>query len=263
MEQNHKESAISVAKIGFSAIPILGAFLNEEFFDLPGRLKQNRLNKFTELLTDYITKSNKTIDLENINKEDFADIFESILTKVSKTKSEDKLKRFRDVLFHCLENNIWDTENTERFLDLISNIKEYEVLILKYHSVFDEKHEERREKHNETKQKATNLEEELLKASEAKDNGFTNDFEKVITTLRATEASIRVFEEQNKQLEKYRNSEFYNLSDEEFLYSKQKLSSLGLLIDSGVGGIGTRPFQKMSITTFGKRFIEFITNSNS
>ena len=129
MEDNHKESAISVAKIFLSTVPILGAYLNEELFDLPGRIKQNRLNHFTELLTDYITNSNITIDFSKIDKEDFADILESILTRVSKTKSEEKLKRFRDVLFHCLENNIWDIENTERFLDLISTITEYEVLI--------------------------------------------------------------------------------------------------------------------------------------
>lgn len=262
MEDNHKESAISVAKIFLSTVPILGAYLNEELFDLPGRIKQNRLNHFTELLTDYITNSNITIDFSKIDKEDFADILESILTRVSKTKSEEKLKRFRDVLFHCLENNIWNIENTERFLDLISTITEYEVLILKYHTNFDEIYEEKNARHKETIKNISRLEEELLKESEAKDKGFANNFEKVRTTLRATEASIRVFQEHKKEIENYRSSEFYNLNDEELLYSKQKLSSLGLLIDSGVGGIGTKSFERMSITTFGKRFIEFITNSN-
>lgn len=261
MEEHHKESAISVAKIGLSTIPVLGAFLNEGLFDLPGRLKQNRLNNFTELLTEYISNSNPIIDFSKVDKEDFADILESILTRVSKTKSEEKLKRFRDVLFHCLENNIWDIENTERFLDLISSIKEYEVLILKYHTNFDKIYDEKNAQYNENTQNINRLEKELLKESEAKDKGFANNFEKVRTTLRATEASIRAFQEQKKQIEKYRSSEFYNLSDEELLYSKQKLSSVGLLIDSGVGGFGTKSFEKMSITTFGRRFIEFITNS--
>jgi hypothetical protein len=35
------------------------------------------------------------------------------------------------------------------------------------------------------------------------------------------------------------------------------------LIDTGIGALSRKTFQKMSITEFGKKFIEFIINSEA
>lgn len=61
--------------------------------------------------------------------------------------------------------------------------------------------------------------------------------------------------------EKFRSCLFYGISEDEFLYCKQSLYSKALLVDSGIGGIGVRPFQIMSITQFGLKFIGFLKDN--
>lgn len=48
------------------------------------------------------------------------------------------------------------------------------------------------------------------------------------------------------------------LTEGQFKYSIQNLYNKGLLFDEGVGSIGTSPFEVMSITDFGIRFLSFI-----
>ncbi|MDR6761899.1 hypothetical protein J2Y38_002108 [Flavobacterium sp. 2755] len=47
-----KEILTSTAKSLFSLIPYAGTALTELVFDYNGRIKQNRLNKFIEILSD-------------------------------------------------------------------------------------------------------------------------------------------------------------------------------------------------------------------
>ncbi len=60
---------------------------------------------------------------------------------------------------------------------------------------------------------------------------------------------------------KYRTSEFYKISQDEYLFFVQDLSAKSLLIDYGLGGIGVNPFDLMEITEYGKQFLEFTKES--
>ena len=64
----------STLKSGFSAIPFVGGLLNEVVFEYSGRIKQERLNRFVELLQEYFhEKRDLEINVEDLKTEDFHD----------------------------------------------------------------------------------------------------------------------------------------------------------------------------------------------
>ena len=84
-----KEVVLASIKSLFGAVPFVGTGLNE-LIDFIPNLRQKRLNKFTEILTVYFQEIQE-INIENINTENFSDIFQSIIFRVTKTQSEEKL----------------------------------------------------------------------------------------------------------------------------------------------------------------------------
>ena len=221
--------------------------LNEILFEYRGRIKQNRLNKFTELLSDFFKDNSK------INLEDFSDLLEAILKRVVDTKSEEKLKRFRDVLINGLNNQI-NYENTEPYLDLVKSLSEIEINILSHHSPLHYNFEDRNGiiRQESYKLELSQMEDEIEKG---------NRTVEMLTKYSAQIDKIRVLESRCKSIESYRKSDFYKISEDDFLYYKQKLFSLGLLIDSGLGIASYRPFERMSITEYAKKFLLFISKA--
>lgn len=251
-----KEIGISIVKAAFSNIPFAGQLLTEVLFEYRGRIKQNRLNMFTEMLSQYFSE-NSGIVLENMRNEDFSDLLELVLRKVVDTKSEEKLRRFKDILVNSIVTDI-DYNNSERYLDLVSSLTETDIQILKRHELFDNRFEERFNHQRNNIEQLPKLEKLMQDEIKLKENGFANSWQIAVSNYNAVKNAIRTFEEQNKSVEIYRNAGFYSIENDEFLYSKQKLFSLGLLIDSGAGKFDYKPFHMMSITEFAKKFLEFI-----
>lgn len=128
-----KETLISIAKGGFGAVPNVGTALNEVFFDLRSRVKQNRLNHFVNELSVYMEEvSEDNINPEYIKSDKFGDIFESIIRHVINTGSEEKLHRFKKILVKEMisESN---SNFIETFLDIISKINDKQIEILNEH----------------------------------------------------------------------------------------------------------------------------------
>lgn len=253
---DNKEIGISIIKSAFSNIPIAGQLLTEILFEYRGRIKQNRLNKFTEILSQYFSENSEVV-VENMRNEDFSDLLELVLRKVVNTKSEEKMRRFKDILVNSIATDI-DYNNSERYLDLVSNLNEVDIRILKRHELFDSSFDERFDYQKTNQKLLADLEKNLNEEIKSRDKGHANNWESTRSEFNAVKNAIRVFEEQNKAVEIYRNAEYYNIEKDEFLYSKQKLFSLGLLIDSGAGKFDYKPFHMMSITEFAKKFLEFI-----
>ncbi|MBD8084493.1 hypothetical protein [Chryseobacterium caseinilyticum] len=251
-----KEIGISIVKSAFSNIPFAGQLLTEVLFDYRGRIKQNRLNKFIELLSQYFSQ-NSDVVFENMKSEDFSDLLELVLKKVVDTKSEEKLRRFKDILVNSITTDI-DYNNSERYLDLVSNLSEKDIQILKGHQLFDSNFDERLDYQKINAKLLGDLEKNMNEEIKLRDDGFANSWQNAVSQFNSLKASMRTFDEQNKSVEIYRNAEFYSIENDEFLYSKQKLFSLGLLIDSGAGKFDYKPFHMMSITEFAKKFLEFI-----
>ncbi|WP_281239948.1 hypothetical protein [Flavobacterium praedii] len=248
-----KEISVSVLKSIFGAIPYGGALLDELFFEYNGRLKQNRLNKFIEILAENFTE-NTEIDLNNIKTEDFSDLFESILRRVVQTKSELKLLRFKDILIAELKKPSESIELIDHYLDLISNLTEEEITILYNHRFFTTKYEEEIDAMNLLKGNLHSLENQLEKES-------------IIigeSEIRKQHDDIKAEYEKKREyilsFGKFKKADFYNLPENKFMFYKQRLFSKGLLIDNPMSRIGSLPFWHMGITEFGTEFINFIKN---
>lgn len=250
INNNSKEVLVSVAKSLFSAIPYAGTALTELVFDYNGRIKQNRLNHFTEILAEGFTQ-NSDINLENVKTEHFNDLFEAILKRVVTTKSEAKLCRFKDILINELKCPS-ESDVVDIYLDLINNLSESEILILYNHRHFDKSYLEEISRRDTLRDKLEkvldNKKRETIVIGESK---FNNQITEI-------ENERRLILHKHDKLKVYRNPEFYNLDENKYFFYIQRLYSQALLIDSGVGRIGTEPFYIMSITEFGISFLKFL-----
>jgi hypothetical protein len=249
-----KEIIISTAKSVFGVIPFGGAALDELIFEYNGRIKQNRLNRFVEILADNFNE-NTEINLDNIKTEDFNDLFESVLRRVVQTKSERKLLRFKDILIKELNSPTTECEVIDHYLDLISSLTEEELTILYNHRHFTEEFEEHIDELNRHKSNLASLDDQLKKQTLVIGE---SEFQKPYDQLKIIYTKKKEFVE---SFTKYKKAEFYELSAKSFVFYKQRLFSKGLLIDNGMNRIGGVPFGNMSITEFGLEFIEFIRNS--
>lgn len=249
-----KQILISSAKSVFGAIPYGGALLDELFFEYNGRIKQERFNSFVQILADNFTQDSK-IHLENIKTEDFNDLFESVLRRVVQTKSEKKLVRFKDILINEMNCPSDNPELIEHYLDLISILTEIEISILSNHRHFTLEFEDKIDEHNSQKEKLNSIkslkDKETIVVGESK---YQKQLDTVQTKYNESKDYINSFS-------KYKTADFYNITENNFMFYKQRLFSKGLLIDNRMNRIGSTSFQNMGITEFGIEFIDFIKNS--
>ncbi|KQS93665.1 hypothetical protein [Chryseobacterium sp. Leaf394] len=234
-----KYTQITGLKILIQSLPYIGTPLNEFLFEHRGRIKQDRINNFVQNLKDYLETINENvINSEYINSEEFGDIFETILEKISRTESDEKLKRFKQILVRQIEVPE-RREYIESFLDIISKItdKQFEILIL-------------HDKHIEDYQK-------IVERSREIDNSeFSN-----------SRFADHVYSHERKELDdkkedlekKFLGEGNYNIDKKEYLFLVQDLISKSLLYDAGIGGIGTRPFERVLITDYGQSFIKYVS----
>jgi len=254
MKKVSDELLDSGVKSIFGMVPGVGTLLNEFFFDYRLSLKQNRLNRFVEILGENLTADSE-INLDNLKTEDFSDLFEAVLQKAIKTKSELKLQRFKNILIQELKNPSKNVELIDHYLDLISNLTEEEITVLYNHRHFTMEFEEKINRLNALKDKQNSLSQQLKKRTIVIGESEEDQALKVIS---------KKLEEQKKHIDsfsKFRNADYYNLSENNFMFYKQRLFSKGLLIDNRMNRFGSTAFNNMGITEFGNEFIEFIKNS--
>ena len=248
---NQKEIVVSTFKSIFGLIPYGGNALDELIFEYNGRIKQNRLNRFIEVLEDNFT-AESGINLENIKTEDFNDLFESVLRRVVQTKSELKLIRFKDILVKELSSPSENAELIDHYLDLISNLTEEEISILYNHRFFTLHYEDEIDEMNRLKDNLNALEDQLKKQTIVIG---VSEFQKPRDEV---EHNFEIKKNYILSFTKYKTADFYNLSENQFMFYKQRLFPKGLLIDNPMNRIGNVPFAHMGITEFGIEFIEFI-----
>lgn len=255
-----KEIGISVVRSALSAVPYAGQLLNEIFFEYSGRIKQERLNKFTNFLSDFFLE-NQNINLENLKNEDFSDLLESILRKVVLTKSENKLKRFRDILVNKMLDSKILIENSDIYLDLVHTLSESEINILYHHRIFDSKFHDEKILNNKNRQELDTLTSDLKQEEKTKQNGYANNYEHMNHKILELKQLTLDYYIDTEKYNKLREASFYSLNDDKFIFYKQTLYSKGLLIDRGISTYSYIPFKLMGISEFGKEFIQFIIKS--
>jgi hypothetical protein len=254
-----KETGISAVRSIFGAVPFAGGALNEIFFDFRSRVKQNRINSFAEMLTDFFME-NSEIDTESLKTEEFSDIFESVVRRVMLTKSKEKHVRYRDILIQHVFEPHKSVENAETYLDMIATLDEMAIRILAVHGQFSidyarleielmnaEGNARKEQNKIEQLKQSYPIKEDKLKLYELAKSKFDNE--------------AKVIRQEITDRQAFRKAEYFGINDSEFLYYKQTLYSKGFLIDKGFGTFGgSTPFLRMWVTDFGQQFLNFITD---
>ncbi len=257
-----QEAAISLTKSIFGAVPFAGGALNEVFFDYRSRIKQDRLNSFTNLLTAFFTK-NPAINLETLKTEEFSDLFESVIRRVLQTKSREKHIRFRNVLIRQIHQPNDEIENAETYLDLIATLNELAIWILNEHLVFIKAYEAMDPLRAKVLARTTVGQEKINKMP-GNTEYDQKEREKATAKLKADQQKVERYNKHVTSLQGFRKAAYYNIQESEYLYCKQTLYAKGLLVDKGIGGgMGdSKPFQWMWITEFGRKFMSFIVKEH-
>lgn len=221
-----EEGVTSAVKIVLNVIPCIGPVLNEAFLDFPERIRQRRINEFVELFKQGIEEYNPTINYEHLNSEEFIDILASIVQRVMKTSSNEKLNRYKKILLNEMSAS-YKSDFKETFLDIIERINEKQIQILLEYKKFIE--------NDETIEGGT-LPHGMLVQKDGPN-----------------------FKEE--KLAKHKSGSYFGINDAEYLFYVQDLISKGLLLDDGMGRVSTSSYQILKITQFGLEFLRFIEES--
>lgn len=241
-----------VKQMLINSLPIVGSILGEIVFDFHDRIRAARVNEFIEKLGDALTDFSG-IPFEEIQKEELGDLFEQVIRHVVRERSKEKRELFKDILVRKIKYPEAPIENSELFLELISKLTGDQILVLAGHKYFIGDFY-LRPKELDTLIQGESIDRVLESRIRGKDasNYAIN---------RTTANYQEILNRYSSDPEKYwapRNPEFYDLSEERYLYCKQVLASNSLLLDVGIGGIGTHALEIMSITELGENLLHFI-----
>lgn len=256
MDSESKEVLISIGKSIFGNVPFIGGLLNEALFDCRGRVKQERLNKFIEFLIEEYErkendKGNALINPEYLKSENFTDSFEEIIKRVIKTSSEEKIKRFRDILVNQIETTSSPDFN-ETFLDLALNLHEKQIEILNSH--YQIKHiAAERELETKLRFETHDFEKEVNKHKNFAAAGKANSYAKMEIEYSKKKGALVQLQNLIEATEVRHTSSYYNLTEEEFLFYIQDMIGKALLVSTSM-----KPYAVLNITIYGQKFIEFI-----
>ena len=253
-----KEVGISAIKSAIGAVPVAGSLLNEIFFDYRNRLKEKRLISFINELTKSLEKFNtEKIDLNYLKTDEFSDILEEIIKRVTITNSSEKQKRFKKILIGEMTASL-DSEFKLSFLDITSTITEIQLLILKEHNTIGKSVGKYYRDIENLNIQIPELEKSLRNEKLLASKGYANNttlFEKRLKQIK-TELNKKI--KATKQSESKRFGRYYNINQENYLMQVQDLISKGLIIDIGIGASNLNAFQVLEITNFGKEYLKYI-----
>lgn len=254
---DNKQVTESIIKAVFASIPFAGQPLNELFYDFRGRVKQQRINDFTELLKQYFD-GQTAVNYNELNIVEFSDLFESVILKVAHTGSKEKHKRFKEIIIGYLETPNPVMDHSDTFLELVNVLNDHSIQILRHHYLFDVEFQKVEEQLNRNSSEIARTSDELESERKTKELGYANNYITIVEKMELLNKTKTEIETELKVIGKYRTSEFYGLSIDDFLYLKQILASRALMTDLGVGSISHIPFCYMGITVFGRHFIDYI-----
>jgi hypothetical protein len=254
-----QEVGISAIKSALSNVPLAGTLLAEALFDCRSRIKQERINGFIEKLAEFFS-SNPDVNYDRLKTEDFSDLFESVLKRVMDNKSKEKQEHFKNVISGYLTQPNHPIDNSSIFLDLLHDLDEVALIILINHRYLNAEFQNADHELSQLTRLIPELEEKYKREKDIYDIGYANNISTVSAELHVAKARQQKLKQEIQRMEEYRRSEFYGLSDDDFLFYKQLLASKGLLADNlSAGAVGGQPFTYMHTSEFGKRFIDFIS----
>ena len=224
------------------AVPYIGGILNEFLFTYRSRIKQERLNNFVEGLIQLLQNiEEKEIDLDYAKTFEFADTFESVLERVTRTSEKEKVEKFHRIIINQLRSP-QQREYIETYIDLILKVTEKQFEILWSHYQYDNLYFFNTDE-------ITRLEGDFV---DILDRELKSENNPNLLTINNLKDEVEILRK------KYHSPESFNIDLTEYQYLLQDLTSKSLMIDVGTGSIGTNPLEIVRITNFGIKFIEHI-----
>ncbi len=239
----------SAFKSAVETLPF-GKILTEVVFEYRSKVKEKRLFNFIENLKTYVAEKNPYINIDTLKSDEFGDLFENILRKVTQTRQDNKVLGFRNILLKGIAASE-DIEYCELFTELLSQIHEKQIKILFTHS-------EALSKKDISLKKMHRLSNELFEKEREEEKLKDTDNLEVSKRVARLKNEITSLREAIQASKNIRTGAYYGISEDEYQYLIQDLYNKALMADEGVGAIGTLPFEIMHITELGMKFLEFV-----
>ena len=98
MKKNKSDHTLALAKAGLSAIPVVGGSIASLVGDYIPTATQKSIDRALELLRNRLEELGDRIDVEAINKDDFAELFKSCYLSIVRSHRDNKLKAATAIL---------------------------------------------------------------------------------------------------------------------------------------------------------------------
>jgi hypothetical protein len=125
---------IPATAMNFIADPIFAAgvsnFFLQTLYGLQSDIKQKRVNNLLLGVEELLKLNNPNLKIEQLNKQELRDIFETAIINASKANSEKKISRLGKILYGQIVNP-QPYDYTTRYLDLALKLNDDQVKILK------------------------------------------------------------------------------------------------------------------------------------
>lgn len=243
-------------KTALNMIPLAGPILSEVLFEYRSKVKQDRVLKFMDLLKEEFSQSNCEINIDTIKSEEFGDLFEKVLRKVSETRSEKKRNAFKNLLMRGVEVHM-NIETAENYSNVLMRVSDTDIKILNRHKDFLYNGENLSDARINLEKQINDR--ELRESAGIKEPDFSSSLFVVPNdTLQTLKNKLAYVETLMQEYRKVFLHKYFAISKPDFNYSLHNLYNNGLLKDDGVGSIGTKAFEVMGITEFGVKFLDYI-----
>lgn len=247
--------ALAVAVAGGDPYVAGAGVLTSQLTSLWGKMKINRVEKFTLSFVKYLNSIHPNLDWTNTNNEDFSIFFEKLLVHVSSTTSLKKLKCLRNIAVNQILTPK-DFDVISKYMEIISKLSEQQIVILTHLYT-----EEKAFKHADNRR----IQIVNVLADPKKTKNTDKDIIERYQT-QTTESLNSLKNEKNNMIDLMnrisgkRKPLFQTFEVGEFDFLINDLKSFGLLWQK-VGGSsfrGVGAFTHMEITEFGENLYEFI-----
>jgi len=212
-------------------IPYVGGALNQMTFGYLSSLQMKRIENYLVILSEYLQSSvmqKEVLDQisDYLCSDDGKEFFYLNLEKVARTRSEEKLRHFRNILLNQSSGDkIFSLDTAEDFLNILETIKFESVQVLQY--------------------LANNKELNPQKRNIIDGGSITEDIEDDKETEYISQLKVK-----------------FGFSSDELNYFHQQLITNGLAVDDSMGYVGGKPLEKFKLTKMGELFLDYVLEKN-
>ena len=102
MKRANSDHALAIVKAGISCVPVVGGAIASLVSDYVPTATQRSIERATDILRERIENLGDRIDVENVKKDEFSELFKSCYLLIVRTHKEEKLRAASSLLVTLL-----------------------------------------------------------------------------------------------------------------------------------------------------------------